>query len=149
MTDAAYDILGPALGGAVRNAFDLMEIAEEEIASYKEKFPDKEDELHGSFMKVVPPDGMEKLTDKVYRHHCQQILNWVAHDRKVGTTDAQVIMALSAMTVQFPVRREFAAAYAILFERIFGFVPGDNSTYLTENDLELGLHAVEEIRSKL
>lgn len=82
-----------AVGGVLRNAFDCMEIAEEEMEKAKVEI----------FMALTPPDGMSELAPWVYRAHARELCmrKRNAMDLRPGTA-AECLTALSTILNEHP-----------------------------------------------
>lgn len=116
------EILGEmpaAMARTMSRTFELMEVAEEEIARARAAHPDTSERLWRCFMLVRPPEGMSRLATEVYRSHCRELLERVAlgGDTRTGT-DAEMVMHMSLASLQAPPVRDFAVLYRSLFERV-------------------------------
>lgn len=103
----------------VRRAFRAMEIAEEEIAAAKLATPRKRKSLHGAFRAMYSRELL-LYPDAVYRAHVREILARVrlGADLSPGT-DAEVLVAMSAVSLAGPPGAGFAAAMSKVFFSVF------------------------------
>lgn len=143
------ELLGEAAGGAVAaigRTFDLMAIAEEEIAAAKKRFPGKAAELHASFMLLCPNELARYGSDRLYRAHARELLERVARgqDTTLGT-DVECLAALSQASLKAPLSRDPAEAMARVFARVF---PGQDP-YLETSEGESYAGAVDEVLEEL
>jgi hypothetical protein len=103
--DAFMDSLGLA------GIFERMDIAEEEIATARQRHPAASDQLYHSFRLLTPThDRMEY--EPVYRAHCRELLDRVAAgaDTRPGTA-AEVCCALHDVSLATPLRSSATGLY--------------------------------------
>lgn len=95
-----------------------MDIAEDEIAAGKLRYPLQADLINDSFRYLVPTECVH--TDTLFRAHAREIVDRVAKgdDVRPGTT-AEVIGAISKLTVVAPPSRELTLLYMKLFSQLF------------------------------
>ena len=110
------------LGGAesaVSFAFDRMGVAEEEL---KRAFRTKKSEPAGAFSALFPHEAFAGKAERVYRSHARELCARMKlkQDRRPGTA-AEVLLALSALSLVAPPSQQYAA----LYERLFAEVMGD------------------------
>ena len=77
-------------GGQARSifrAFDLMGIAEEEIAAAKHRYRRASKRVHAAFGVLYPTGDMSKCGDRLYRAHARELVERVARkeDTRPGT----------------------------------------------------------------
>jgi len=89
MNELVSELIGPRFSDALDRLFRAMEIAEEEIARAQERWPEKRKEIWDTFKYLglgtcTIPEG---YADRLYRAHCQEILERVARgeDLRPGT----------------------------------------------------------------
>lgn len=122
-TERLNAILSPQEAGAITQTFRRMEIAEREIARAKEEFPLLATQIHESFRALCPTEPLRRLSDKVYRHHCRELLERVASGRDLRPgTDAELVAVISEASLAAPPDRATTYLYWQLFERVF---PGE------------------------
>jgi len=112
-------VLGNSLFSFIQRMFQLMEITENEIEKAKQRWPERTDMLHRSFMLLRPTsEAMSDVGEVFYRHHCREILRRVAEggDTRMGTT-LEVVLALREASLVSPLKRDPAVLYAKLFMR--------------------------------
>lgn len=116
------NILGASLTGVLRNLFDCMEIAEEEIAAAKAIAPDgvTEKRIDDAFRYLSPSDLLQNKTLELYRAHAHEIIARVAagEDLRPGT-EAEVLAALCESSLAAPLNSIAALLYARLFRSVF------------------------------
>lgn len=117
--DAVREILGAPLSNTIAHAFDLMRVAEEEIATAKRRHPRIARRLHASFMLLVP-DLLSSAPESLYRKHCVELLGRVKSGKDVAPgTDAELAFVLMQASLAAPPDRDHACAYARVFARLF------------------------------
>lgn len=117
--EAVRDILGAPLSNAVSHAFDLMRVAEEEIATAKRRSPRAAKRLHASFG-ILVPGILSDAPETLYRKHCIEILARVKAGMDVAPgTDAELAFVLMRASLAAPPDRDHACAYARVFARLF------------------------------
>lgn len=122
--------------GVVANTFELMDIAEDEIARMKELYPDKIEMIHRSFTILRPTIYLQEVSKEVYRSHIKELLMRVVNgqDTRVAT-DAELMSILSGATFGAPLNRTGTGLYVRLFRRIFpDFMFGESMSDETLND---------------
>lgn len=121
-----------------------IKICFEEIKNAKKRWPKQEDLLQSSFSLLRPETVFSGKEEIVYRNHCREILERAAKglDTRPGTR-AEVLIALSEMTLVTPLRQDYTILFSDLFTKVMekkiGGDPG-SETYPG---------AVDEIYSKL
>jgi hypothetical protein len=124
-------VLGP-MGSLLDSLFKQMEIAEDEIAAAKERWPDSRDELHDSFKLLQPEAGMfERLNEGLYRQHCRELLERVANGASRNElalgTKAEVLRLMSEWSLENSPGHEASALMAWLFSELFPGALGDDA----------------------
>lgn len=111
-----YELL-PALG-SVGVVFDLMEVAEDEIASAKRRWPDDEKIIYRSFQLMVPTRSV--LVESLYRCHVRELILRVrtGKDTRPGTS-AEVLGLLKDSSLASPLKGYAVMLYGRLFCRLF------------------------------
>ncbi len=101
--------------------FGLMEICEDEIKQAQARHPAQPDYLwqHG-FLLCMPTGNMNHLSDKIYRRHCQELLDRLAlgQDTRPGTR-AEMLVAFEWCSHAAPLPDDWAFAYSTLFREVF------------------------------
>lgn len=111
-------VLGEVLGSKVARVFGLMRIAEEEIAA---------DQARNGFTSVdafpvlYPPPDMLMRADAVYRSHARELVERVraGEDTRLGTK-AEVLLAMSEVSLVAPPSENFAHLMERLFNEVMG-----------------------------
>lgn len=117
--DVVREILGAPLSNTIAHAFDLMRVAEEEIAAAKRRHPRVARRLHVSFMLLVP-GLLSSAPESLYRKHCVELLGRVKSGKDVTPgTDAELAFVLMQASLAAPPDRDHACAYARVFARLF------------------------------
>lgn len=129
------DLLRPDIGRAFARAMQLAEVAEAELAC--------EGDPPGAFRLLMPPVSMFDKAPDVYRAHVRELLRRIDRgDDTRPATDAEVLCALAATSLDAPLSTGPAALYERLFARVMpGRVPeGDppRERYAGEVDELLG-----------
>lgn len=127
---AANEFLGAHLGSTIAHAFRCMEIAEEEIAAAKVRFPLVASQLHDGFRELCPPVVLREAGERLYRAHCREMLARIAGGTPVGpATTAEILAVLQAMSLAAPLER---AATALYWERFAETFPADAARLRSE-----------------
>jgi hypothetical protein len=119
---ADRDRLLATFPSSIRRTFDLMEIAEEEIAAAKARAPEEaRARLHRAFAVLAPGGALAGYPDFVYRAHARELLGRVqrGEDTRPGTA-AEAMIAISRASLVAPPGAQVGA----LFERLFTEVRG-------------------------
>jgi hypothetical protein len=143
--------IAPDILGAAEFAFRCMEIAEEEIAFARARYPLFEKGINSAFRVLCPPDSLRSVSSEVYRHHCCELLERVTRnaDMHLGT-DAECLCALSEASIAALPNRRASLLYWRLFNRV---LPLDAERIRMESgspafDLS-DEHAVNELEASL
>ena len=111
-------------GGTIAQLFNCIEIAENEIAAFKRRYPTRRADLYNAFKHLQPPSYMLDKDTRIYKAHVRELLERIAkRDSDPRATRAEILLALSELSFRTPIRREAANAAAILFREIFGALP--------------------------
>ncbi len=110
-------------GRRVARAFDLMRVAEEEIAAAKLACPRKRKTLHGLF-KAMYPGELLRYPERLYRSHCRELIRRAkrGEDLRPGT-DAELLVMFCETSLRAPLSSEFTHAYETVFRRVFPEAP--------------------------
>lgn len=121
-------MLDDAAGGnAFRSTFELMEVAGREVTAALATRRARKSvavyrRIDDAWMALG--DGLEAFHGKapeVFRHHCRELLERAAAGEPLQPgTEAEVLLALSALSLKAPPSSQYAA----LFERLFVAVMG-------------------------
>lgn len=146
---AMREIIGEGTSNAMDFAFDRMSIVEEEIESAMRASPRTAIRLYGCFKLLMPNDYL-RTGETVYRLHCRELLGRVKRGEDVRpATDAELAAAFSAASTVAPPTQDFAAAYGLVFARLFphraDLVEGLNREYVPGRAQEI----VDEYRFKI
>jgi hypothetical protein len=100
------------------NVFDLMEVAEEEIAEAQSRHPDAAEKLWDTF-KLLYPGILTEYPARFYRAHCQEILErvYLDEDTRPGTM-AEVLIGLSEWSLEHVPDTRTAALMGTLFGKL-------------------------------
>jgi hypothetical protein len=117
---AMKQILGELPTG-VASAFADMGIAEEEISAAIKRHKQKQHELFDSFLLLMPTVVLKTNGNQtLYRFHCRELLERIANDEDTRPgTKAEVVSAISEMSMRGPLVSEWAALYGKLFLEFF------------------------------
>lgn len=111
----------------VCRAFDLIEVAEQEIAAAKRIHPEARELIDGAFLLLVAPSPMLELRDSVYRSHARELLERVVARAKLDlATEAEVMVALHYGSLREPLDSRHGALFERLFARVMGDPFGDS-----------------------
>ena len=101
--------------GRVGGLFDLMEIAEDEIAKAQARHPDAKERLWHTF-RLLSPGHLTGYPTRFYRAHCHEILERVYNgvDTRPGTK-AEVLTGLSEWSLEHKPNTATAALISELF----------------------------------
>ena len=112
----------------VSKTFDLIGIAEDEIrrAGGQRNGSEVARRVWGTF-KSLYPGKLSKLDDRVYRHHCRELIGRSRRGESLRPgTEAEVLLMLSETSLRSPLNRQGIALYEVLFLAVFGSLP-DNA----------------------
>ncbi len=110
-----------ALPNHITVAFDMMGIADEEIAAAKAEDPEHAQLYDAAFGKLYPPEGFRGLAPAVYRYHARELVRRAGLGKNVTrATNAEVMVALMNTSLKAPLQRDAQALYEDLFEQCFG-----------------------------
>lgn len=74
---------------------------------------------HDQWMALLPPDGIEELTDDVYKAHVHEQIDRAAAGRSVDhPTDAELLCAFHAASLAAPLDQLGRCSYDALFRRV-------------------------------
>lgn len=101
------------LSDPLNRLFDQMEWADEEISKAIQRHPHAADTLHHSFALLRPPRDPRMHTAFVYRSHCRELLDRVAHgeDTRAGTA-VEIVIAMCEVGKVTPLN---ATGYGLVF----------------------------------
>lgn len=115
---SVVDLLGDApIAGPVRATFRAMEIAEEEIAAARTRYPRRvHRRIDAAFGLLWPTPLLRGKHDELYRHHVRELLARVVRDEDTAPgTRAEVLAAIMAAATASPL--DHAGQY--LAEQLF------------------------------
>lgn len=114
------ELLKELLPSRIIQVFEMMEIAEELISTYKKQYPDKKEKIHNAFTYMRPSKYLQNVPAKVYRIHAREILDRIVEgkDLKPGS-DAELLTAFSEISLKIPMHAEPATAYIRLAKKHF------------------------------
>jgi hypothetical protein len=132
-----------AEAASVLSVLDFAEIADDEVR--------RAGNPKGVFEHLLPPREMMEMLPEVYRLHCRELIQRHARGGSLDfATDAEVLCALSAASLRFPLNRNATAAYVMLFRRILKESPGAQALDLDDpSRLEDYAGAAEELIQKM
>ena len=97
-----------------------MEIAEEEIENGKKKYPKMAHYIDKAFYALCPPEGFSNYDICLYRAYVIQQIDRIGTENKLEfATKAEVLIALSNMTLKSPLRPDSTLLYFDLFTELF------------------------------
>ena len=101
----------PGLG----DVFRAMDIAEEVIAYYKHKYPEKKEEIHDAFQYLC----LRGIPLTLYRAHARELLDRIVNkDLPLENfTDAEICWKLNQISTRVPLNMTGTHLYAWLFSR--------------------------------
>lgn len=96
---------------SINSLFDLMGIAEEEIQSGIERYPNHKELIWGMFSGLYPPEVL-RYYPVLYRSHCRtQIERTVNNEDTDEPTPAMFCAVFSDLSAQAPLRVDVMVAY--------------------------------------
>jgi|ERR1700742_253971 len=113
---ACDELFGGGASGlfaVMAEAFDQMELAEDEIRKAQDRHPAHRDRLYHSFSLLKPNMGLERMaSEMVYRAHCRELLERVVAgtDTRPGTA-AEVCCVMLETTKLAPLTSAAAGLY--------------------------------------
>ena len=117
--DLLKKLLPDGVFSTAGKVFDLVEVAEEEIARAKHEHPERADAIDASFQEHLFPGDLARFSKRVYRAHAREIIGRIVKDEdpKLGTM-AECVVALSLASLKAPLTSGHTAA----MEKAFAFV---------------------------
>ncbi len=119
LTEGYLDSAG--LPSGISGILALMPVCEQEIEQAQVRHPEHADRLwqHG-FALCMPTGNMSRLSVKIYRKHCQELLDRLAlgQDTRPGTR-AEMLVAFEWCSHAAPLPDDWAFAYSTLFREVF------------------------------
>jgi len=138
--------------GRVRNAFALMEVAEEEIAQVWPRAPGtpaRDVEPASVFLLVRPTPLVGDKSTEVYRSHVREMLERVTlhvarkpHTAYEFGTEAECLVALVEQSLRAPLAHDFQLVYEHLFA---GVLPGEAKRLFPESQQPRRLNQLERV----
>jgi hypothetical protein len=106
------DLLPEGLSHRVRTTFELIAIAETELAC--------EGNPPDAWRLLLPPEPMRDMHPNVYRAHVRELLRRLdrGEDTRPGTRP-ECLCALVEASLAAPLRGGYAAAFEVLFREVF------------------------------
>lgn len=105
----------------IEDVLDFAAVADQEIKDTGVKNKKEADTLNTAFPALRPRRMFFGKDMKVYRHHCKELIRRVLRGESLEpATEAEVMLALSAMSLEAPLQQDPAALYSRLFQRVFG-----------------------------
>lgn len=120
MKNRILDLFPKDTKKVIVSAFEHMRIAEEEIKSAKQRYPQKAQELHASFRLLCPPESFTKYPPDLYRAHAKELLQRIARSKDITlATRAELCIVLSEASLLAPLENDYACLYSQSFRVIF------------------------------
>lgn len=113
-------MLGEAACSAFESEFHLIEIAEQTIKRFVDRYPSHASLLNRAFLALQWQLRMP-VRDELYRAHAQELLQRVVDHKPLEEgTAAEALVAISDISLRIPLVSEYAALAEKLFLEIFG-----------------------------
>lgn len=120
MQPIVRQVLGEAACSAFESEFHLIEIAEQTIKRFVNRYPSHASMLNQAFL-ALQWHLRKPVRDELYRAHVQELLQRVVeHKRLDEGTRAEALVAISDTSLRAPLAYQFAAVAEKLFLEIFG-----------------------------
>lgn len=116
-------VFGESNARCIGRAFDLMEIAEEEIAAAKRRTCNRgvQSRIHEVFRSAQPGILLGFDNDDLYRGHVRELCERARLDEDLRPgTKAECIVALHGASLKAPLDRDAVALYETCFRDVFG-----------------------------
>jgi hypothetical protein len=143
-------LAGDAATNVIRQAFDSMEIAEQEIARAMQQCSTEQarKRVNGAFMALKPPTQFVHRAEQVYRAHCRELLARAerGEDLDLGTK-AEALCAVLDTALKAPLRTTAGAVAEQLFVAVFGKSVDDQPP--REAYPGAALEMINELRQKM
>lgn len=142
--DAMLKMLGPE-GNRIGACFRQISIAEEEIRSFLDENPDLKKETDERFKQLRSP-MLEDKPEGVFRLHVKELLGRLENGTRFDLgTKAEVMVALSDLSLKAPLDRDAQALFEEIFVEAFGSLP-----FFGRGPMEFSYkHARHEVLSKI
>jgi len=118
------ELLPHALASRLQNFFDLVAIAEEEIAAAIQRYPQQAVALWDQFKMLSPSAALSRLTSQVYRAHCRELLERVAagEDTRPATL-AEILVTVSDESLAYAFNALGVGVYAHCWRAVWAGAP--------------------------
>lgn len=105
----------------IEDVMDFAAVADQVIKDTSVRNKEEADKINAAFPVLRPRRMFFGKDKKVYCHHCKELIRRVLRGESLEpATGAEVMLALSAMSLEAPLRQDPAALYSQLFQRMFG-----------------------------
>ena len=105
------------------NVFWFTTIADEEVRDYQEFYPDKAELIENSFVMLTPSPLISNKGCELYRAHCIELLERQVNGEDLEpATDAEIIGAISDLSLKAPLERGCVDVMQKLFVKLFPHV---------------------------
>lgn len=120
MHAAIREVLGEAVCSEFESVFHLIEIAEETIKRYVNRYPSQAPLLNRAFL-ALQWHLRWPVRDELYRAHARELLQRVVEHQPLDEgTRAEALVAISDTSLRAPLVSQYAALAEKLFLEIFG-----------------------------
>lgn len=104
--------------GTMSHVMSHLEVAERELARARRKYGA---EVPHAFAILYPTPVLRGTAPRVYRSHCRELIRRVVRNQDTrAPTRAELMCAVSRMSLAAPLNEVGAAAYEYLFRRVMG-----------------------------
>jgi hypothetical protein len=104
----------------VARTFALVEVAEQEIAAAKKRWPKKAKAFDAAFLDLCPEQPMIEFGELLYRAYVQERLKQIEAGQGRSATNAEIAMTISRLSNLTPIHWEYTAAYWLAMCAMFG-----------------------------
>ncbi len=109
------------LPSGIAHILNLMPICEQEIEQAQARHPNHADRIwQYGFALCIPTGDMSRVGGRVYRKHCQELLDRLAlgQDTRTGTR-AETLLAFHYCSQVAPLPNDWGYAYYVVFSEVF------------------------------
>ena len=104
----------------VMKAFNLTVIADQVIREFQERYPEYKENLDKVFMDLASTEPLEGKHPSLYRVHCVELCQRRIDGEDLRpATDAEVIGAISNLSLKVPIKKDCAYIMQRLFRKHF------------------------------
>ena len=108
-------------GSVIQQTFRCIEIAEDILSDFKNRYPAQANEIDAAFPYLRPGELFQHLDERIYRSHVKELIerSMVGDDMNLGTK-AEMLYVLFQTSLRAPLNQDGAALMGHLFHDVMG-----------------------------